>query len=146
MRYKQQAAGAIRVLLAEALVVQGRDDRLTGTGGSHHQIAHIATDRALCLQLVQNFLLVGIGIDVHGVDIGIVGVEIFFRLQRTGQAFSLIFRVVFKFAVIPVILEGGGDLVNGFGQVAFRYLGVPFKAAGQIKLYFGTVFRSGKRT
>ena len=134
MRHKQQAAGSIRILLAETLVVQGRDDRLAGTGGSHHQIARIATDSALCLQLVQNLLLVGIGVDVHGVDVGIVGIEIFFRFQRPRQALFLILCVVFKFAVIPVILKGSGDLVNGFGQVAFRYLGVPFKAAGQCRI------------
>ena len=115
MRHKQQAAGSIQILLAEALVVQCRDDRLAGTGGSHHQIARIATNSALCLQLVQNLLLVGIGVDVHGVDVGIVGVEIFFRFQRPRQALSLILRVVFKFAVIPVILEGSGDLVDSFG-------------------------------
>ena len=115
MRHKEQAARLVWILLAEALVIQRRDDRLAGTGGRHHQIARIAADRALCLQLVQNFLLVGIGIDVHGVDIGVIGVEIFFRLQRPHQALSLILRVVFKFAVIPVILEGSGDLVDGFG-------------------------------
>ena len=134
VRHKQQAAGSIRILLAKTLVVQRRDDRLAGTGGSHHQIARIATDSALCLQLVQNLLLVGIGVDVHGVDIGIVGVEIFFRLQCPCQALSLILRVVFKFAVIPVILKGSGDLVNGFGQVAPRYFCVPFKAAGQSRI------------
>ena len=134
MRHKEQAAGQIRILLVETLVIQCRDDRLAGTGGRHHQIARIATDSALCLQLVQNLLLVRIGIDVHGVDVGIVGVEIFFRLQCPCQALFLILCVVFKFAVIPVILKGSGDLVNGFGQVAFRYLGVPFKAAGQCRI------------
>ena len=134
VRYKEQAARLVRILLAEALVVQRRDDRFAGTGGRHHQIARIATNSALCLQLVQNLLLVGIGVDVHGVDVGIVGVEIFFRLQRPRQALFLILRVVFKFAVIPVILKGSGDLVDGFGQVAFRYLGVPFKAAGQCRI------------
>ena len=115
MRHKEQAAGSIRILLAEALVIQRRDDRLAGTGGRHHQIARITTDSSLCLQLVQNLLLVGIGVDVHGVDTRIVGVEIFFRLQRPRQALFLILRVVFKFAVIPVILEGSGDLVDSFG-------------------------------
>ena len=134
MRHKEQAAGSIRILLAEALVIQRRDDRLAGTGGRHHQIARIATDSALCLQLVQNLLLVGIWVDVHGVDVGIVGVEIFFRFQRPRQALFLILRVVFKFAVIPVILEGSGDLVDGFGQVAPCYFCVPFEAAGQCRI------------
>ena len=115
VRHKEQAAGPIRILLAKALVVQCRDDRLAGTGGRHHQIARIATNSALCLQLVQNLLLVGIGVDVHGVDVSIVGVEIFFRLQCPCQALFLILRVVFKFAVIPVILKGSCDLVDGFG-------------------------------
>ena len=134
MRHKEQAARLVWILLAEALVIQCRDDRLAGTGGSYHQIARIATDSALCLQLVQNLLLVGIGVDVHGVDIGIVGVEIFFRLQCPCQALSLILRVVFKFAVIPVILKGSGNLVNGFGQVAPCYFCIPFKAAGQCRI------------
>ena len=115
MRHKEQAAGSIQVLPAEVPVIQCRDDRFAGAGGRHHQIARIATDSALCLQLVQNLLLVGIGVDVHGVDVGIVGVEIFFRLQCPCQALFLILRVVFKFAVIPVILKGSGDLVDGFG-------------------------------
>ena len=115
VRHKEQAAGSIRILLTEALVIQRRDDRLAGAGGRHHQIVRIATDSALCLQLVQNLLLVGIGVDVHGVDVGIVGVEIFFRLQCPCQALFLILCVVFKFAVIPVILKGSGDLVDSFG-------------------------------
>ena len=115
LRYKQQAARLVWILLAETLVIQCRDDRLAGTGGRHHQIVRIATDSALCLQLVQNLLLVGIGVDVHGVDVGIVGVEIFFRFQRIGQTLFLSPIIVLKFAVIPVILEGSGDLVDGFG-------------------------------
>ena len=134
VRHKEQAAGSIRILLAEALVIQRRDDRFTGTGSSYHQIAHIAPDGALCLQLVQNFLLIGVRMDIHGIDFGIVGVEVFFCFQRTGQTLSLILRVVFKFVVIPVILKGSGDFVDSFGQVAFRYLGVPFKAAGQCRI------------
>ena len=33
-----------------------------------------------------------------------------------------------------MILEGSGDLVNGFGQVAPRYLGIPFQSAGQCRI------------
>ena len=36
VRYEEQAAGSIRILLAEALVIQRRDDRLAGTGGGYH--------------------------------------------------------------------------------------------------------------
>ena len=60
VRHKQQAAGPIRVLPAKALVVQRRDDRLAGTGGSHHQIAGIAANGTLRLQPIQYFLLVGV--------------------------------------------------------------------------------------
>ena len=72
--------------------------------------------------------------DIHGIDFGIVGVEVFFCFQRTGQPLFLPLIIVLKFTVIPVILKGGSDLVNGFGQVAFRYLGVPFKATGQRRI------------
>ena len=131
VRHKQQTAGSIRILLTEALVIQGRDDRLAGTGGSHHQIAGVAADGTLRLQPVQYFLLVGIGVNIHGINFGIVGVEVFFRFQRPRQPFPLILRIIFKFPVIPVILKGSGDLVNGFGQVTPRYFCVPFQAAGQ---------------
>ena len=115
MRHKEQSAGSFWILPAEALVVQRRDDRLAGTGGSHHQIVRIATNSALCLQLVQNLLLIGIGVDIHGVDFGIVGVEVFFCFQGTGKAFFLAFIIILKFPVIPVILKGRGDFINGFG-------------------------------
>lgn len=60
VRHKQQAAGLIRVLPAKALIVQRGNDRLAGTGGSHHQIAGIAADGTLRLQPVQYLLLVGV--------------------------------------------------------------------------------------
>ena len=131
VRHKEQAAQLIRILLAKALVIQRGNDRLACTGGSHHKIARVTPNSALRLQLVQNLLLIGVRMDIHGIDFGIVGVEVFFCFQRTGQPLFLPLIIVLKFTVIPVILKGGSDLVNGFGQVAFRYLGVPFKAAGQ---------------
>ena len=73
----------------------------------------VAPDGALRLQLVQNLLLVGVGCDIHGVHLGVVGVEVFFRLQRPSQPLLLLLGVVFKFRGIPVALEGGGDLVDG---------------------------------
>ena len=131
MRHKEQAAGLVRILLAEALIIQRRDHRFAGTGGNHHQIACIATDSALRLQLVQNLLLIGIGMDVHGVGVGIVGVKVFFRLQRTGQTLLLPLIVILELAVIPVIFEGCCNFVDGFRQVTLCHLGIPFKTAGQ---------------
>ena len=60
VRHKQQAAGSIRVLPAQALIVQRGNDRLAGTSGSHHQIAGVAANGTLRLQPVQYFLLVGV--------------------------------------------------------------------------------------
>ena len=42
------------------MIVQRGNDRLAGTGGSHHQIAGIAADGTLRLQPVQYLLLVGV--------------------------------------------------------------------------------------
>ncbi|KAF5050418.1 hypothetical protein DSECCO2_429590 [anaerobic digester metagenome] len=43
----------------------------------------------------------------------------------------MVLGVILKFPVIPVILKGGGDLVDGFGQIPLCDLGVPLEAAGQ---------------
>ena len=96
--HKEQPARLSGVLLAKTLVVQRGDHRLTGTSGSHHQVAGIAADSALGLQLVQNFLLVGVGRNVHGVHFVVVGVEVFFCLQRPGQPLLLILGVILKLA------------------------------------------------
>ena len=77
---KQQAAGMPGVLFAEALVIQRRNDRFTGAGCRNNEIVTIAAYIALGVQLVQNLLLIGVGPDIHGVDLGIVGVKVFFRL------------------------------------------------------------------
>ena len=125
MGYKEQPAGLTGVLLAKPLVVQGGDHRLAGAGGGHHQVAGVATDGALGLQLVQNFLLVGVRRNVHGVHFGVVGVEVFFRLQRPGQPLLLILGVILKLAGVPVALEGGGDLVDGLRQIPAGHLHIP---------------------
>ena len=130
MGHKEQPAGFPGVLLAKTLIVQGGDHRLAGAGGSHHQVAGIAPDRALRLQLVQNLLLVGVGRNIHGVHFDVVGAKVFFRFQRPGQPLLLILGVVLKFVGVPVALEGGGDLVNGLRQIPPGDLHIPLQAAG----------------
>ena len=76
-RHKKQSARLVRILFAEALIIQRRNDSLASTGSCNYQIASIATDLSLCLQLVQNLLLIGIGGDVHGVNFGVVGAKVF---------------------------------------------------------------------
>ena len=131
MGHKKQTAGLVRMLFAEAFVVQRRNDRLAGTGGGYDQIAGIAPDLALGLQLIQDLLLVGVWRNVHGIHCGIVGVEVFFGLQRPGQPFFLVFFVILKLAVVPVVFKGRRDLVDGLRQIASGHLGVPFQTAGQ---------------
>ena len=74
--------------------------------------------------------MVGIGSDVHGVDFGVVGVEVFFCLQGPGQPLFLILGVILKFVGIPVALEGGGDLVDGLRQIPAGDLHIPLQTAG----------------
>ena len=80
MGHEKQPAGFAGVLFAKALIVQSGDHCFSGTGGCYHQVTSISSDSTLRLQLVQNLLLVGIGSDVHGVDFGVIGIEVFFRL------------------------------------------------------------------
>ena len=128
--HEQQAAGQAGTLFAEPFVVQRRDDRLTGAGGGHHQIAGVPTHSALRFQLVQNFLLIRIGLDVQRVNAAVVGLTVLFGFQSTGQTLPLAFVVVFKLASIPVAFKGGGDLVNGLRQVFLRHFHVPFQPTG----------------
>ena len=90
MRHEKQAARSARILLAEAFVIQCGYNGLAGTGSGDNQIAVITTNLTLSLQLVQDFLLIGIGHDIHGVDFRIGGIYIFFCSQRTSKAFLLI--------------------------------------------------------
>ena len=113
------------MLLAEALIVQSGDHRFSGTGSGYHQVPGVAPDSALRFQLVQDLLLIGVGGDIHGVHFGVVGVEVFFRFQRTGQPLLLILGVILKFVGIPVALEGGGDLVDGFRKIPAGDLHIP---------------------
>ena len=131
VRDEQQTAGLIWILLAKAFVVQSGDHRFAGSSGCHNKVPRVSTDSTLSLQLVQDFLLIGIRQDVHGVDFSIVGVKILLCLKRTGQALPLPLIVVFKLFVIPVEFKGRSDLVDGLRQVLPSDLCVPFQAAGQ---------------
>lgn len=75
--YEEQPTGLAGVLFAKSLVVQRGDHRLAGTSGGHHQVADVAPDGALRLQLVQDLLLVGVGRDIHGVHFGVVASKYF---------------------------------------------------------------------
>ena len=84
----------------------------------------------LRFQLIQNLLLVGVGLDVQRVNAAVVGLAVFFGFQGAGQTLPLAFVVVFKLASIPVAFKGGGDLVNGLRQVFLRHFHVPFQPTG----------------
>ncbi len=131
MGNEQQSAGFPRILLTKTLIVQRGDDRFAGARRGNKQIARIAADRTLGLQLIQNLLLIRVGLDIHGIDFGVVAVEILFRLQCAGQTFPLPLIVVLKFLIIPVKLKGGGHLVDGLRQIFPRDLGIPLQPTGQ---------------
>ena len=116
--------------LTKTLIIQRGNHRLASTCSGYHQVAGVAADGALRLQLVQNFLLIGVGSDIHGVHFDIVGVEVFFRLQRPGQPLLLILGVILKFVGIPVALKGGCDLVDGLRQIPVSDFHIPLQTAG----------------
>ena len=130
MRHEQQAARLSGMLFAEPLVVQRRDDRLAGTGGSNHQIAVVPAHGALRFQLVQNFLLVGIRQNIQCVNATVVGLAVLFGFQGPRKALPLTFVVVLELAGVPVAFKGGGDLIDGLRQIFPGHFHVPFQAAG----------------
>ena len=132
--HKQQTAGLPRMLFAEALVIQCGDHSFAGAGSGDHQVAIIPPNGALGIQPVQDFLLVGIGQNIQGVDSAVVGLAVFFSLQGAGQPFPLPFIVIFKLAGIPVAFKGGCDLFDGLRQVLSGHLDVPFQTAGNCRI------------
>ena len=86
MRHEQQAARLSGMLFAEALVIQCGDHSFAGAGGGDYQVAVVTPNGALGIQSVQNFLLVGIGQNIQGIDPAVVGLAVFFRLSGRGSA------------------------------------------------------------
>ena len=122
------------MLPAEALVIQCRDHSFAGAGGGDYQVAVVTPNGALGIQPVQDFLLVGIGQNIQGVDSAVVGLAVFFSLQGADQPFPLPFIVIFKLAGIPVAFKSGCDLFNGLRQVLSGHLDVPFQTAGNCRI------------
>lgn len=81
MCHKQQTAGLPRMLPTEALVIQCGDHGFSGASSGHYQVAVIPPNGAFGIQSVQNFLLIGIGQNIQGVDCAVVGLAVFFSLQ-----------------------------------------------------------------
>ena len=144
--HKQQTAGLPRMLFAEALVIQCGDHGFAGAGGGDYQVAVVTPNGALGIQPVQDFLLVGIGQNIQGVDSAVVGLAVFFSLQGADQPFPLPFIVIFKLAGVPVAFKGGCDLFDGLRQVLSGHLDVPFQTAGncRIRQVGGANIRCGK--
>ena len=132
--HKQQTAGLPRMLFAEALVIQCGDHSFAGAGGGDYQVAVVTPNGALGIQPVQNFLLVGIGQNIQGIDPAVVGLAVFFSLQGADQPFPLPFIVIFKLAGVPVAFKGGCDLFDGLRQVLSGHLDVPFQTAGNCRI------------
>ena len=122
------------MLFAEALVIQCGDHSFAGAGSGDHQVAIIPPNGALGIQPVQDFLLVGIGQNIQGVDSAVVGLAVFFSLQGAGQPFPLPFIVMFKLAGVPVAFKGGCDFFDGLRQVLSGHLDVPLQTAGNCRI------------
>ena len=143
MGYKEQPTGLVQILLSESLIVQRRNNGLPGTGSRNNQVTRVATNLAFCFQSIQNLLLIRIRRNIHGIYFGIITVEVFFCLQRSGKALLLILRVIFKLTGVPITLKCRSNFINCFGQVLFGYLYIPFQAAGNCSI--GKIGRSNIR-
>ena len=94
----------------------------------------ISAHVALGIELVQNLLLVGVGLNIHRVDFGIVGVEILFCFQCTCKTLFLILAVILKLIGIPVAFKCCSDLINSFRQVPLCDFNIPLKTAGNCSI------------
>ena len=143
---EEQPMGLSGILLAKPFIIQRRNHRLARTGGSYHQVAGISPDGPLCLQLIQNFLLVGVWRDIHGIDCSVVGVKVFLRFQCPSQPFLLALRVVLKLACIPITFKGCRNLVDGLRQISAGDLYIPFQTTrdGCVGQIGGAHIGSGK--
>ena len=134
MCHEQQTAGLPRMLPAEALVIQSGDHGFAGAGSCDHQVAVISPNGAFGIQSVQNFLLIGIGQNIQGIDPAVVGLAVFFGFQSTGQPFPLPFIIVLELIGVPIAFKGGCDLFDGLRQVLSGHLDVPFQTAGNCRI------------
>ena len=119
-------------LLAEALVVEGRHHRLAGAGGSDHQVAPPVVI-ALDLQLVEHFLLIGLGLEV---EIGRAHDQLVAGLAPERLAQRLAMRrvggvIALEFAVLPERLEVRAGALEQIGLAALGELNRPFQPAHQ---------------
>ena len=78
---KQKSAGFPGILLPKTAVIERRNHSLTRTSCRHNQVAGIAPDGPLGLQLIQNLLLIGIGLNVHRVNFGRLFSTVLLSLQ-----------------------------------------------------------------
>ena len=78
---KQKSAGFPGILLPKTAVIERGNHGLTRTSCRHNQIASITSDGPLGLQLIQNLLLIGVGLNVHRVDFGRLFSTVLLSLQ-----------------------------------------------------------------
>ena len=53
-----------------------------------------------------------------------------FSSERTEQPLPLVLLVKLEFRGVPIAVEGGGNLLDGAGQILGRHLHIPLQAAG----------------
>ena len=63
--HKQEPIPLSRIILAETAVIKCRNHRFTSTSSRYHQISVQPTNLPLCMELVQNLLLIGVRMDVE---------------------------------------------------------------------------------
>ena len=130
MGHKQQPIGPAGIFAAKPFVIQRRNHRLAGSGRGHQQILIVAADFALGLQLVQNLLLIGIGMNVKQKGRRRIRPGSPFGLQRRRQSVSLLFAIIFKLLRVPVAFKSVLDFSNRIRQILGRNLDVPLQTAG----------------
>ncbi|MFM2089738.1 MAG: hypothetical protein RLZZ127_227 [Planctomycetota bacterium] len=128
---QEQETGARLAGLAEAAVVEGRDHRLAGAGGGHHQVAPMPTGPRRIKGIEDAHLeIVGPQVVLAYRHLGLAAGSV----EAVGQVGAIVGVVGIEapeLAVLPQPVEGGREGVQQVGGVMLGRLERPFQAAAQ---------------
>ena len=125
---EQQTRAAVGFF--ETLIVEGRDDSLTGSGGSHHEVLEVVVHLALYAQPLQHVALIVLGFDE--VEFTVVDGCLAVLVKCLLQPFVVDAGAVgLEVLALPIAVEGVGHLMQDVGQFHLRHLEVPLQSGSQ---------------
>mgnify|MGYP004459487417 CR=1 FL=1 len=128
MRHEEEPVLLARMRLTEARIIEGGDHGFSTAGRGHDQIPGMPEDLPLDLELIEDFLLIGIWTDIEDKLPLCALADVLFISKRLDQTIPLGCVIQHELTVIPVAREGGPDLLNRIRHVLFRRLHIPLEA------------------